>query len=392
MRQEPSICRRAFLQGSGGALGLSLAGAFARAEEPAQGFRFNERASEMARRAPLAMRFDGSTADECRVWQARFGAKLKEMLGPFQPPARWETTLEQTVTANDHVREERLLRAEGLDPLPFHLLLPRGETAARARAASDGKALARRPAVLALHGHGPLGYDAVVGKAAPEDAARDIAPLHYDYGLELVKRGYIVAAPCFTPFGRRAPAPKKKGAPVGDACGPAFMSLQILGKLLIAENLRDVLWTLDYLTSLPQVDPARIGCVGLSYGGRMTMLATALEPRIRVAAVSGALNVFQERVSSGAAAGCQVIPGLLEQGDVPEIASLIAPRPAVWEAGNKDALIDPTWAEVALVRMRRAYRAFGVENLLQVDHFEGRHEWHGTLAYPLLDQVLKAPT
>jgi hypothetical protein len=95
-------------------------------------------------------------------------------------------------------------------------------------------------------------------------------------------------------------------------------------------------------------------------------------------------------VASGAGAGCQAIPNLLAFGDVPEIASLIAPRPCLWEVGSRDALISPEWAEAALARIGRAYRALGAEDRLRVDRFEGTHEWHGAVAYPLLDEVLNA--
>jgi hypothetical protein len=159
--------------------------------------------------------------------------------------------------------------------------------------------------------------------------------------------------------------------------------------LLIAENLRDIYWTLNYLSQHERVDDTRLGCVGLSYGGRMTMLTTALEPRIRVAVISGALNCFQERMATGHVGGCQVIPGLLRIGDVPEIGGLIAPRSCLWEVGTRDNLVDPKWADVALARIGRAYRALGAESSLHVDRFEGAHEWHGTQAYPLLDGVLK---
>jgi dienelactone hydrolase len=220
-------------------------------------------------------------------------------------------------------------------------------------------------------------------------ARRDeIARNRYDYALQLVRRGYVVVAPCLTPFGRRRGEPGR-AARGADACAQTFMALQALGRLLIAENLRDALWALEYVAGHGAVDGDRIGCVGLSYGGRMTMLAAAVEPRIRVAVVSGALNCLQERVATGHASGCQTIPGLLAFGDVPEIASLIAPRPCLWEVGTRDELIAPDWADAALSRIRRAYRAAGAEAELRVDRFDGGHEWHGAAAYPLLDAVLK---
>lgn len=75
-----------------------------------------------------------------------------------------------------------------------------------------------------------------------------------------------------------------------DPCAVTFVRLQLLGKLLMAENLRDGLLALELLARHQRVDAKRLACVGLSYGGRMTMLTTALEPRIQAAAISGALT------------------------------------------------------------------------------------------------------
>jgi dienelactone hydrolase len=164
--------------------------------------------------------------------------------------------------------------------------------------------------------------------------------------------------------------------------------MQLLGKVLIAENLRDCLWAFELLAQHESVDANRIGCAGLSYGGRMTMLTTAMEPRIRVACVSGALNLMQERVAVRYSCGAQVIPGLLAYGDVPEIGSLIAPRPCVWETGNQDGLIKSDWAQQAMLRMQRAYAAFGAESKLIRDEFEGGHRWNGAVSFPLFASEL----
>ena len=94
-----------------------------------------------------------------------------------------------------------------------------------------------------------------------------------------------------------------------------------------------------------------------------------------------------ERIGGRSTCGAQAIPGLLQYGDVPEIGSLIAPRPCVWEVGASDKLISPRWADEALARMCRAYRALGAEDALRVDRFEGGHRWNGAVAYPLLEKV-----
>lgn len=341
----------------------------------------DEQLAALAQQAPLSLQFTGSTADECRRWQAEFGAKLRALLGPHSPPAQWDSVLERTVELADHVRQERLLVAEGLASVPYHLLLPRA-----AGQAASGSGAGRRPAILALHGHGVYGHDSVAGVAETTQARQAIEAANYDYGRQFARRGYVVAAPCLLPFGRRRhPDPARRQ---GDACAATYVRLQLLGRLLMAENLRDCLWTFAELARRPEVDPARIGVVGLSYGGRMTMLTAAVEPRLRVAVASGALNCMQERIQTAYSGGCQVIPGLLEYGDVPEIASLIAPRPCLWETGSRDALIKPQWAEQALERMGRAYRALGADDRLMVDRFEGGHRWHGVAACELLDEVL----
>ncbi len=368
----PHPPRRSFLLGVGAVL---LGVGTAPTQEPPRGPTVDEQIRALAEHAPLKLEFRGGNADECRQWQTTFAAKLRSLLGTHQPPAQWQTTVERVVELKDHRREELLLTAAGHPPLPVYLLLPLPK--------SDKP----RPGILALHGHGKHGYDPVAGYDDRPGVANAIASCNYDYGLQLVRRGYVVAVPCLTPFGRRLGDDKAYGKQ--DACAITFIRLQLLGKLLMAENLRDSLWALELLARHPDVDKERLGCVGLSYGGRMAMLTTALEPRICVAVVSGALNVMQERIAGRYSCGAQVIPGLLEYGDVPEIGSLIAPRPCVWEVGNRDTLIAPKWADKALERMRRAYRALGAEDALQVDRFDGGHAWSGRAAYPLLEKALK---
>ena len=334
----------------------------------------HERILADAENAPLLMRFSGSTPEQARAWQRRFRAKLAELLGSHRPPARWEARSLERADFDDHRRELFLLRAGGLPGLPVWILTPRDRAG-------------QRPGVVALHGHGPFGHDAVAGVDATPARKEDIEKFNYDYGRQLARRGYVVAAPCFTPFGRRLDDKKRYGG--DDACAVSFVRLQMLGKVLMAENLRDALWSFEALRQMPEVDAERIGCVGLSYGGRMTMLAAAMEPRIQVAVPSGALNVMQERIRGRYSCGAQVIPGLLEYGDVPEIGGLIAPRPALWEIGKQDGLMVKDWIEPAWERMAKVYQAAGAADALQRDDFDGSHRWNGVKAYPLLEETLK---
>ncbi|HWE97881.1 MAG TPA: alpha/beta hydrolase family protein [Tepidisphaeraceae bacterium] len=335
----------------------------------------NEEIRRAAAAAPLTMQFHGTTPAQLAAWQKEFSTKLGELIGPHTPPKVWTVKVLSTRTLADHTREELLLEADGTPSLPLYVLRPISTTQTRF------------PIVLCLHGHGGYGHDAVAGVDDTPELKRAIQSCNYDYGRQLVREGYLAVCPCFTPFGRRLGGKQREGA---NPCAVEFVRLMYLGRTLLGENLRDAMWALDYVSTRPDARPDRIGCVGLSYGGRMTMVVAALDPRVKVAVISGALNVFQERIAgAGYDCGAQVIPGLLQYGDTPEIGGLIAPRPTIWEAGRKDPLAVPGWLEKASERIGRAYTAAGVPDNFQVHRFDGGHVWNGETAIPLLAKILK---
>src|SRR5262245_16559309 len=195
---------------------------------------------KLAAEAPLALRFRGTTADECERWQKQFADKLRDLLGPHAPPKKWRLEVRQVKEFDDHRREELVLHAEGRAPLPIYILVP------------HDKVKGKRPGIVALHGHGEYGHHPVAGRDDLPGVAKAIEASNYDYGRQLARRGYVVAVPCLTPFGQRlgqADGPGKQ-----DACAVTFIRLQLLGKLLIAENLRDCLWAVEALAKRDEVD------------------------------------------------------------------------------------------------------------------------------------------
>lgn len=373
MRSDPRISRRTLLAGASAAA-LSRIASVAFAQQPPAVAGASKSVKAAIAAAPLAMQFTGSTAPECQQWQEQFRAKLKSLLGPHDPPATWKTTVRGSAQLEGFRRDDLLLEAAGHPPLPVYLLVP----------TTPGPK--RRAGVIALHGHGEHGHHPIAGRDDLPGVERAIAGSNYDYGRQLARRGYVVACPCLLPFGERLGDKAAFGKV--DPCSDVFVRLLALGRVLIGENLRDALWALQLLLSQGDVDPNRLACVGLSYGGRMTMLTAAMEPRIKVAAISGALNVMQERLAQPFSCGAQIVPGLLQFGDVPEIGSLIAPRTAIWETGTRDGLIKQPWADDALTRIRRAYRALDADDRLIRDRFEGGHQWHGDVAYGELAKLL----
>jgi len=372
--EKRTITRRTFVASAAGAVGATFT-ARAFGQEPVVP-PISDRLRDLVSQAPLTMKLTDMTQGECLAWQECFKTKLLELLGPHRPPTKWKTTVRGKQELPGYRRDELLLEANDFPPLPVYLLVPEAER---------GK---RLPCALALHGHGPLGHHAVAGRDDLPGGQQAIAGANYDYGRHLAQRGYLVACPCFTPFGDRLGEGPGGREAFGkrDPCEDVFLRLMALGRVLMAENLRDALWAINLLLDHERADSERVACVGLSYGGRMAMLASAVDTRIRAAVMSGALNVMQERLVQPYSCGAQIIPGLLEYGDVPEIGGLIAPRPAVWEVGSRDGLMKQHWVAEATRRIESAYRALGAEGKLVIDRFDGGHQWHGEAAYEVLDR------
>ena len=336
----------------------------------------HENIRQATKAAPLEMLFKGKSPEDLAEWQNQFRGKVSELLGPHTPPAQWERERLSTEVFPEFTREEFLLKAKGMASLPVYAMRP------------NPKRFGKGPfaIVLCLHGHGEFAHDAVVGIDHTPERAENIKKANYDYARQLAVEGFLTIAPCMRPFGRRLDEGSRKLKT--DACAVTFVRLMLLGETLMGANLRDCKWALDFAATLPEGDIKRCGCVGLSYGGRMTMLTAAMDLRVKAAVVSGALNMMQERIGNRYSCGGQVIPGLLKYGDTPELGGLIAPRPCIWEIGSSDGLVVKGWDEKMKIRLQRAYTAAGQAKAIQFYHFEGGHRWDGATALPMLKNAL----
>jgi dienelactone hydrolase len=156
-------------------------------------------------------------------------------------------------------------------------------------------------------------------------------------------------------------------------CNVKFMASAMYGVPLLSIMLADGQAALDALCARPEVDDARIGVIGNSYGGRTSMWMTVFDERIRASVCAGCLNCFRERSLKLSSCGAQFFPGLLQWGDVQEVFALIAPRPLMLIAGTQDALLPEEWVEAMLKTIRRAYSALGADARLELLRHEGGH-------------------
>ncbi|MHB0878196.1 MAG: alpha/beta hydrolase family protein [Anaerolineae bacterium] len=330
---------------------------------------------------PPSLSFDGSTAAAYEQWRPRFARAYARCLGPWPEPASADLEVADDVDCGSHRRLHLYFRSSPGVTVPAYLLIPKGIAAGE-----------RRPGLLAAHGHGDGrhndGKDDLVGlDHGDADRAASIRAQNLDYALQAVDRGYVVIVPEWLPFGLRR-APREWVGPGRDPCNVVGMAWSYLGYTLLAQNVWDGMRAVDVLAARPEVDESRLGVIGLSYGGTMAMHLAINDPRLSVAVVSGYLSTVRGDAitmrGGGNFCGSQHVPELLRYGDIPDMAGLIAPKPLLIEAGQKDTCFIIEDARQAYAHLRTIYEAAGCGDRLAYDEHPNEHSWHGAVAWPWL--------
>jgi predicted dienelactone hydrolase len=226
------------------------------------------------------------------------------------------------------------------------------------------KAAARRPVIILLHGTGDS-----------KEGMLDLAG-------EFAVHGFLAVAIDGRYHGERT----KTG--YDDAILRAYMT----GKEhpFFYDTVWDVMRLIDYLETRDDVDPKRIGLMGISKGGIETYLAAAADPRIAVAVPCISVqsfrwaldnNAWQARVGTiqpaveGAARNAhaplnaefirnfydRVVPGIYSTFDGPAMLSLIAPRPLMAINGDTDSLTPLPAVMLAANSAAEAYAKTGAK-------------------------------
>jgi dienelactone hydrolase len=323
--------------------------------------------------------FSGSSRADYERWRDAFETRLRAYLGPMPEPVPLDPEVLETVDCGSYTREKVVYDTEKYCSVVAYVLTPK-----------DIKEGETRPGVLAAHGHGN-GKSDICGVIASSEQQDLVKAANYDYAVQFVQRGYVVIAPDWRGFGERLSPPDWvwQGR---DSCNVNYLAEGYLGYHLLALHIWDGMRTLDYLQSLPTVNPDRLGVAGLSFGGTMTTHLAALDPRIRVACISGYLSTIKyDAMTTRTIAnfcGSQFVPGLLRIGDIAEVAGLIAPKPLVVEMGALDQCFIIEDMRRAYAQLERIYGAAGASEMLKPDFHPAGHAWSGVVAFPWFEKWL----
>jgi dienelactone hydrolase len=323
-----------------------------------------------------ALTCQARSTQEWHTWRERFKCKLMELMAPWPEPCPLHAITLDRVQRDGFVQERVLFNSEPDMAVPAYVLIP--DT-------YDGST--RYPALVCQHGHGN-GKDDVVGMAHATHAQwLSVQETRYDYAAALARQGYVAIAMDARGFGERALGYMFGGGENG--CNMVQLKAQLLGLNLLTLNVFDLLRCIDYLTARPEVDPQRIGCVGLSYGGTLTLFSAALDERIKVAVVSGYLSsLYEQTFVRGDTCGSQIVPNLARWGELSDVACLVAPRAFLIESGTEDNMFGIDAARAAFQELRRLYAVLNVAEKTAHHVFVGGHRWDGARTAAWLERWL----
>lgn len=257
----------------------------------------------------------------------------------------------------------------------------------------------RLPAIVDLHSHGGMfvfGKEKVIDFGDNHPAMSDYHRVNYagrPTATALARRGYVVITIDAFAFGERRILMDEDRAAGWDRSKYTVQDVQRLNakcrakESTIVKTLAyagmtwpgivawDDIRTVDYLASRPEVDPARIGCVGVSMGGYRSLLLAGLDERIAAAVVTGFMSTVRPmmRRHMDTHSFVHFIPGIHRELDLPDIVALRAPKPLLVQQCRRDGLFPLQGMEQSVEKLRRVYAKAGASTAFAGQFYDVPH-------------------
>lgn len=326
-----------------------------------------------------ALKFTADQPDQWPDWTTCSRQKLAELIGLPQaldkPRPSLDLHQDAEFTGPGYVR--RLVRFEtrpGLEAVGW-LLMP--------TQLSEPK-----PAVICLPGHG-RGVDEIVGIDEKGQVDENSGSYQNNFALQCVRQGYVTLALEMIGFGHRRDAAARKNGPEASSCMPAAGAALLLGETMVGWRVWDTIRAIDLLSGLSQIDPSRIGLIGISGGGTVASYTAALDERVGCTVLSGSFCTFRDSIFSVAHCIDNYVPGILKWFEVADIAAMIAPRLLFCESGNLDDLFPEPGVRQAFNEAQKAYNAMNAAKNIELEIFNAGHIFDGRKAFDWMKQRWK---
>ena len=227
-----------------------------------------------------ALAYDGG---DVGAWQRRLRHKVKSLLGM---PSGDRVALDvRSLWQRRHPLgsiEKIVFRAEPYADVMAYVCLPKA---------------ARPPYTwfICVQGH-TIGAHVSIAVDREDNSVPIMVEGDRDFGLGCMARG--IAALCIEQrsFGERRERHQERVSTHG--CHDATMHALMLGRTLLGERVFDVDRGLDYLETRDDVDWSRVGIMGNSGGGTVSLFSAAVLPRLRYAMPSCYFCTFRDSIMS----------------------------------------------------------------------------------------------
>ena len=241
------------------------------------------------------------------------------------------------------------LDLNGIEIVPAYLVRPRMPSG-------------RAPAIVFNHSHGG-GYK--IGKQEFLEGRTYLHPV--PYAKALTDLGYVALCIDHWVFGERSHTTEPD----------MFKAMLWQGQVLWGMMVFDSLKALDWLTTRADVDPARIGTIGMSMGSTMAWWLAALDERVKVTVDICCLTDFHTLLEKKGLSGHGVyyyVPGLLKRFTTPQINALIAPRAHLGIAGLQDKLTPVEGLDIIERELTKVYTAMGQPERWKMLRYDVGHQ------------------
>ena len=206
----------------------------------------------------------------------------------------------------------------------------------------------KHPAVLNPHGHWTYGR-------------LENQPLYAgpQLGANLARQGYVVFAWDMVGYNDTVQTPHSFGTPAEQlwSFGP------------VALQLWNAIRAVDFITSLDDVDPARLAMTGASGGATQTFLLAAVDDRVQTFAPVNMVSAIMQGCDV-----CENAPGLRYATNNVEIAAMIAPKPMILVAATGDWTRNTATEEFPA--LRKIYALYGKPENLEMVMLDAPHNYN----------------
>ncbi len=207
---------------------------------------------------------------------------------------------------------------------------------------------AKHPGILNAHGHWTYGR--------LENSENFSGPL---LGINLARQGYVVFAYDMVGYNDTLQTPHKFGSPKEQLYSFGPLQLQLWNSIR----------ALDFISSLPDVDPSKLGITGASGGGTQTFLLAAVDDRLSFAAP---VNMVSAIMQGGDF--CENAPGLRIGTNNVEIAAMFAPKPMLLVSATGDWTKNVPHEEFPAIQ--RIYDLYGKRDNVSVIQIDAPHNYN----------------